>query len=435
MFKKRIVNRIVVTAFLVGCLSGCGQSVPQGQEILGTPVSTMSEETQMEEVTSTQTEEPQQSADQENAKEQESAEKEIAPQEQIAKKENQNKDMENMAAVDIVKEMRMGWNLGNTLDSWRDDLASTEPTYKFETAWGNPETTQELIDTVSAQGFNVIRIPVSWRTHIGEAPEYKIEERWMQRVQEVVDYAYDRGVYVILNTHHEDWNDPYYDNEEVASAKMKAVWTQIADVFADYDEHLIFEGQNEPRKIGTSQEWNGGDQEGWDVVNRLNQVFIDTVRQSGGSNPYRMLMIPGYAANCWEGIKHIEVPEDDNRIIVSVHAYEPYDFALNMQGRSEWNQDTSAIDTIMGNLKTMFLDKGIPVIIGEFAAMNRDNEEERAEWAMYYVSKAREIGVPCVWWDNGFFEGDGERLGLFDRKTYECVYPMVLEALQKATEE
>ena len=428
-YKEKVVNVIMVTALIAGCLSGCGKSVPQEQEILGTPVSVMSEEANETETVVTKEEVPKQENTTEKVVE------EVETQEKSVKKENINMGMEALTATDMVKDMRMGWNLGNTLDSWRDDLLRVEPAFKFETAWGNPETTQELIDTVIAQGFNVIRIPVTWKNHIGEAPEYKIEESWMQRVKEVVDYAYNREVYVILNTHHEDWNYPYYDNEEAASKQMKAVWTQIAEVFADYDEHLIFEGQNEPRKVGTSLEWNGGDQEGWDVVNRLNQVFIDTVRQSGGSNPYRMLMIPGYAANCWEGIKHIEVPENDKRIIVSVHAYEPYDFALNMQGRSQWNQDTSAIDTIMRNLKTMYIDKGTPVIIGEFAAMNRDNEEERAAWATYYVSKAEEIGVPCVWWDNGLFEGDGERLGLFDRRSYECVYPKVLEALQNATQE
>ncbi len=343
--------------------------------------------------------------------------------------------MEELKAADVVKEMRMGWNLGNTMDSYHDGLSGTASAKQFETAWGNPETTQELIDTVIAEGFNVIRIPVSWRSHIGAAPEYQIDKEWMHRVKEIVDYAYNRDVYVILNTHHENWNEPYYENEEKASAIMKSVWTQIGEAFAEYDEHLIFEAQNEPRKIGTNVEWNGGDKEGWEVVNRLNRVFIDTIRQGEGCNPYRMLMIPGYAANCWEGIKHIEVPENDTRIIVSVHAYEPYDFALNMQGRSEWQHDTSAIDVIMKNIKTLFIDKDIPVIIGEFAAMNRDNEEERAQWATYYVTKAREIGVPCIWWDNGIFEGDGERLGLFDRRSYECVYPMVLEALQKASQE
>lgn len=348
---------------------------------------------------------------------------------------NLNKKMEDLTAMDIVKDMKIGWNVGNTLDSTRTDITRVDQPYKFETAWGNPKVTQELIDTVLDAGFNVIRVPVSWTNHIGPEPEYAITESWMDRVQEVVDYAYNKGAYVILNIHHEDWNYPYYDNLERASAQMEAVWKQIAARFQDYDEHLIFEGQNEPRKIGTPLEWNGGDAEGWEVVNKTNKVFIDTVRASGGSSPYRMLMIPGYAANCTVGIQHIEVPENDNRVIISVHAYEPYDFALNLNGRSGWNHDTAAIDKLMSDLKKLFLDKGVPVIIGEFAAMNRDNEPERSQWAEYYVGEAKKIGVPCIWWDNGLFEGDGERLGLFDRHTYECRYPEILAALMRGAQE
>lgn len=348
--------------------------------------------------------------------------------------ENKNKDMEDMTAMDIVKDMKIGWNIGNTLDSTRTDLTRIDAPYKFETAWGNPKVTHELIDSVLDAGFNVIRVPVSWTNHIGPEPEYQITDSWMERVKEVVDYAYDKGAYVILNIHHEDWNYPYYDNLDRASAEMAAVWGQIAEVFRDYDEHLIFEGQNEPRKIGTPLEWNGGDAEGWEVVNKTNKVFIDTVRATGGSNPYRMLMIPGYAANCSVGIRHIEVPENDNRVIISVHAYEPYDFALNTSGRSEWNHDTDAIDKLMKELQTRFLDKGTPVIIGEFGAMNKDNESERAEWAEYYVSAAKKAGVCCIWWDNGLFEGDGERFGLFDRRTYECRYPQLLDALMRGVE-
>lgn len=422
---------MMIAALILCSISGCATSEPQKQEVLGAPVSIMTEEEQIKQPSARKEEkmEPQS-----EVKEKKSVVEDMVKKIEIVKTENKHKDMEDMIAADIVKEMRIGWNLGNTFDSWRDDLKRTDLPYRFETAWGNPETTQELIDAVIDQGFNVIRIPVTWKNHIGEAPEYKIEEQWLQRVKEVVDYAYNRGAYVIINTHHENWNEPYYDNEEAASAIMRAVWSQLAWTFQDYDEHLLFEAQNEPRKIGTSVEWTGGDAEGWEMVNRLNLVFIETIRNSGGSNPYRMLMIPGYGANCWEGIKHIEVPENDKRIIVSVHAYEPYDFALKLLGRSEWNQDTYNIDTIMANIKTLFLDKDIPVIIGEFAAMNRNNEEERAAWARYYVTKAREIGVPCLWWDNGLFEGDGELLGLFNRNTYECVYPKLLKALQQATQ-
>ncbi len=366
----------------------------------------------------------------------ESAEEPALDETETAQKnehENINKDMEDMDAMDIVKDMRIGWNIGNTLDSTRTDIARIEQPFKFETAWGNPKVTQELIDAVLDAGFNVIRIPVSWTNHIAPAPDYTITQSWMERVKEVVDYAYNKGAYVIVNVHHEDWNYPYYDNLERASAEMEAVWAQIAEVFQDYDEHLIFEGQNEPRKIGTPLEWNGGDAEGWEVVNQTNKVFINTVRAAGGSNPYRMLMIPGYAANCTVGIRHVEVPENDNRVIISVHAYEPYEFALKPDGRSAWNQDTTAIDNLMGDLQTLFIDKGIPVIIGEFGAMNRENESERSQWAAYYVGAAKKIGVPCIWWDNGLFQGDGERFGLFDRHTGTCVYPELLDALMQGT--
>lgn len=346
---------------------------------------------------------------------------------------NDNLEMETLTAMDVVSEMKIGWNLGNTMDSLNSNLVKKMPPENWETAWGNPVTSKELIDAVLAKGFNVIRIPVSWNDHILVAENWKIEESWLDRVQEIVDYAYDNGAYVILNTHHESWYETYYDKEERSAEILTAVWSQIAERFQDYDEHLIFEGLNEPRKIGTDVEWNGGDQEGWDVVNDLNRVFVKTIRESGGNNPYRILMIPAYGANGWEGIKHLEIP-DDNKIIVSVHAYEPYDFALNVQGRGTWDQDTTNIDTIINSLDTLFISKGIPVVIGEIGAMYKNvegNEEERAAWAEYYVSKAAEKGIPCVWWDNGAFEGNGELFGLIDRKTCEWKYPLVVEGLMK----
>ena len=343
------------------------------------------------------------------------------------------KTMEEITATEVVAEMKIGWNLGNTMDSTNGTLLKTMPAENWETAWGNPVTSKELIDAVVAEGFNVIRIPVTWNDHILVSGNWQIEEGWMDRVQEIVDYAYDNGVYVILNAHHESWYEPYYENQEHSEKVLSAVWSQIAERFQDYDEHLIFEGMNEPRKKGTDVEWNGGDQEGWDVINAYNEVFVKTIRESGGNNPHRILMIPSYAANCWAAIEHLEVPDDD-KIIVSVHAYEPYDFALNVQGRTTWDQDTENIDTIMKNLDELFVSKGIPVIIGEFGAIRKDvpgNEEDRAAWAEYYVSEAAKIGIPCIWWDNGAFEGSGELLGLIDRETCEWKYPLIVEGLMK----
>lgn len=332
-------------------------------------------------------------------------------------------------AMDFVKNIRVGISIGNTLDATNADLPRDAAPSAFETAWFNPVITEELVDTILKTGFNLIRIPVSWTNHLGPEPDFIIEKSWMDRVQEVVDYAYKRKAYIILNLHHEDWNYPYYDNCDAACRKIKALWSQICERFADYDEHLIFEAQNEPRKIGTELEWNGGDEEGWEVVNTTNRAFLETVRSGGGNNPKRYVMIPGYGANCKVGIRHIAVPEDP-KVMISVHAYEPYEFALQIPGRSTWNHDTAEIDLLMKTLKELYTDKGIPVIIGEFGAMNKDNnEEERAEWVKYYVNAAAEVGVPCVWWDNGLFEGEGELFGLFNRHDCTCAYPKVLAEL------
>lgn len=330
---------------------------------------------------------------------------------------------------DIIKDLRVGISIGNTLDSFDKAIKISDPPEKTETAWFNPVITQELVDAYIAAGFNIIRIPVTWTGHFGDAPDFTIESSWLNRVKEVVDYAYKRNIYVILNLHHEDWNYPYYDNEEHACLIMTALWSQLAAEFAGYDEHLVFEGQNEPRKIGTPLEWNGGDEEGWEVVNSTNSAFVKAVRGGTGYNKTRYLMIPGYAANCTIGIKHIEIPDDD-RIIVSVHAYEPYDFALNTHGRDKWEHDTVMIDSLMNELKTRFTDNGIPVIMGEFGAMSKNNEDDRAEWVEYYLRAAAKAGVRCLWWDNGLFEGEGERFGLIDRNTYVCRYPKILEGIR-----
>ncbi len=335
-------------------------------------------------------------------------------------------------AMNFIQNLKVGISIGNTLDSTKEGMDPQTDPAAFETAWGNPVIRKELVDAILDAGFNVVRIPVSWTNHLGPAPDFKIVESWMDRVQEVVNYVYDRGAYVILNLHHEDWNYPYYANRDAACQKMRAVWKQIAERFADYDNHLIFEGQNEPRKVGTELEWNGGDEEGWEVVDATNAAFIDTIRSMGGRNEKRYLMIPCYAANCSVGIKHLTVPSSDKRLIVSVHAYEPYEFALQIPGREHWNQDTKVIDELMRNLNSYYISKGIPVILGEFGAMNKNgNEAERAEWVKYYVKAAAKVNIPCVWWDNGLFEGEGELFGLFDRNNYTVAYPKIVKGLME----
>ena len=341
-----------------------------------------------------------------------------------------------VSAVELVKEMKLGWNLGNTLDASQPTWTKVTDAIKFETSWGNVQTTQQIIDTVKAGGFNVVRIPVTWDVHIGDAPDYTIQPEWMARVKEVVDYAYGDGTFVILNLHHEEWHFPSEDNYPAASEKLKAVWTQIAAEFADYDQHLIFEGMNEPRMKGTPQEWTGGTPEAREVINKLNADFVSTIRAQGGNNPDRCLMIPTIAAS-GDGapVSGMVVPDDD-KVIVSIHAYKPYNFALNKSGTKEYNSETdiNEFNTVLANLKTNFLDKGIPVVIGEYGFMNKENIDARVTALDDYLSAARGMGIPCVWWDNGAFIGAGENFGLLDRATCTWKYPELMEVIKKYSE-
>ena len=180
--------------------------------------------------------------------------------------------------VELSKGITIGWNLGNSLDATGSGMNS-------ETSWGNPKTTKSLILKVKEAGFNAVRIPTTWFNHSDS--ELNVDSAWFDRVQEVVDYAYDEGMYVILNAHHEDWYDPYESNLTNARRKMKNLWTQIANRFKDYGERLIFEGMNEPRWRSTNWEWNGGNSEGRSAVNKLNECFVKAVRATGGNNSYR----------------------------------------------------------------------------------------------------------------------------------------------------
>ena len=346
-------------------------------------------------------------------------------------------EIKDISSVELVKDMKIGWSLGNTLDAGNESNRGQNPG-SIEKSWGNPNTTKEMIDEIKKAGFNVLRVPTTWDWSTGDAPDYKISEEWLARVKEVVDYGMANDMYVILNIHHETWHDPLEENYEAASARLKKVWTQIGNYFEKYDEHLIFEGLNEPRVRNSDEEWNGGSPATREVVNKLDADFVSTIRSLGGNNKLRHLMIPGYAASSSEvALKDLKIPENDDKLIVSVHAYTPYNFAL-AEGKpgALWvackEGFTTDIDALANTLKTLFIDKGQAVIIGEFGARSKDNEKYRAEWAKYYVTKMNTIGVPCVWWDNGAFTGSGELFGLLDRRTLEWKYPLVKEALISA---
>lgn len=346
-----------------------------------------------------------------------------------------NDSIRDISSVELVKEIKVGWSLGNTLDAYNSAAGHQDVT--SETCWGNPVTTKEMITTVKDAGFNIIRIPVTWGNHMDE--NSVVDEEWMDRVQEVVDYAYSQDMFVILNIHHEEWHDPYYETADASTEKLKALWTQIGNRFEGYDEHLIFEGLNEPRKRNTPLEWSGGDKEGHDVVNQYNAAFVETIRGLGGNNPKRHLMLPTYAAaTTSSALNDYAMPEGDDKLIVSVHAYTPYGFALSddLNNRSFTPDEGNAADILylLDDLKTRFTDNGIPVIIGEFGARSKGNVADRTAWAEYYVRKANEVGIPCLWWDNGAFIGDGENFGLLDRKSNVWKFQEIVVGLMNGLE-
>lgn len=338
-------------------------------------------------------------------------------------KTNKNSS-EGMSAAEIVKDMKIGWNLGNTLDCYNVTWEVSD----FETAWGNPRTTKAMIDTVKKAGFNAVRIPVSWNEHMNGN---KIDGDWLNRVNEVVDYVIDNDMYAIINVHHDDytWLNPSKADEAAVKAKLVSIWEQLSDRFKNYDQHLLFEGMNEPRIIGGQDEWTGGTAEEREVINHLFQAFVDTVRKSGGNNSSRALIITSHAASIEaDAVNDIVVPDDD-RIIVSIHYYSPWDFAGGENGKSDWGSDSEKkeLDKGFDFLKSKFIDKGVPVIIGEFGATNKNNDSVRASYMEYYVKSAKSRGITCFIWDNG----TKDEFGLLDRNSLTWYFKNVVDAAVK----
>ncbi|WP_443950504.1 cellulase family glycosylhydrolase [Ruminococcus bicirculans (ex Wegman et al. 2014)] len=366
--------------------------------------------------------------------------------------------LKNADTEAILEDMGLGWNLGNSLDATGGSGLDTE------TSWSNPKTTQALIDKVKSLGFNTVRVPVSWGKHVS-GDNYTIDSAWLARVKEVVDYCYKNDMYVILNIHHDTKSSEsasgagYYPRSSAYSSSEKfvtSVWSQMAEYFKNYDYHLIFETLNEPRLIGTGYEWwfnkwniPSEVKDAIDCINRLNQKAVDTIRNTGSNNKGRLIMCPGYDASI-DGatVSGFKLPTDisgnKNRIAVSVHAYSPYNFAMNV-GSGSTSTYTSSIKSelrdLFSTLKSNFRDKGIPVVIGEFGSTDKNNTAERVKWATDYTALAKKNNIPCVLWDNNAFAVyngssivlNSEYHGYINRKNNTVTSPAkdVIEALMK----
>ncbi|MBQ0155229.1 MAG: cellulase family glycosylhydrolase [Bacteroidales bacterium] len=352
-------------------------------------------------------------------------------------------NLSGKSASELAKMIRVGWNLGNSLDA-------TGQGANAETSWGNPRTTKEMFDKVKEAGFNAVRIPVSWSTHVSNNGQYQfaIDGQWMARVKEVVNYAYDNGMFVIINIHHD--NDQWHmfpSNQYLNQSKkyVTDIWTQVAKEFADYDQHLIFETINEPRVVGDANEWwfvpdspTPSVAEAIQCINQINQAAVDAIRNVGGNNMDRLVGCPGYVGSI-DGVttSNFKAPNDkaQNRLWISVHAYTPYDFCMNPDKQSHaWNQQFYYdIQWLYNSIRDKVMSKGYPVYIGETSSSNYFNTEDRKQWEKCFFGFSKDYGVPCFLWDNNTVDNtDGaERHGYLNRRTLQWFEPSLITTIME----
>ena len=345
-------------------------------------------------------------------------------------------------AQQIANKISIGCNLGNTLEA-----------ICGEDAWGAGHTSQQLIDSVKAAGFNTIRIPVAWFCH-SDTVNSIIDEDWLARVKEVVDYCINDDLYVIINAH---WDKGWLENrvnlanQTEVNQRQEAYWTQIAEYFKNYDEHLLFAGANEP---------NVHDTTAMSVLMTYHQTFIDAVRATGGNNSSRTLIVQGPSTDIEETNKLMKaLPTDQiaDRLMVEVHYYTPYQFCL-MDKDADWGKmfyywgkgnhsttdanrnatwgEENDVEKFFGMMKTKFVDKGIPVIIGEYGAYKRNisspsdkalHDASVEYYHRYVVKSACNKGIIPYLWDTPG--------GLFNRSNGKILDRGVLNAIMLGAKE
>lgn len=286
-----------------------------------------------------------------------------------------------------------------------------------------------MIGAIAAKGFKTIRLPVTWRMHMGESPEYLIEKAWLDRVEEVANYAFANDMYLILNTHHEkEWTIPTCEHVDEVTSHLSRIWTQIAIRFKDYGDHLILEPLNETRLEGSPGEWSGGTEENRDCINRFQKASVDAIRATGDNNATRMILIaPHGASKHPEAIKALIVPNNDPNILISIHNYFPPDFCLGE--RTEWgsSEDIRALKESFEAIDDQFISEGKAVVLGEWGSTNHDNLEDRLKHAKYFMREATKRGMCPVWWDNG----GNDAFGLLNRNTLEWYFPEIADLIIK----
>lgn len=336
-------------------------------------------------------------------------------------------------ASQAVDNIKVGWNLGNTLESngeWIGLYTDGKPE-NYETAWGNPVTKPELIAAVKEAGFNAVRIPVTWYEHIDESGN--IDPEWLARVQQVVDYVIQQDMYCVINVHHDSgggWLRATPECYEKYHDKVSVLWHNIAVHFKDYDEKLIFEGFNE--MLDGEGHWCGaGSPEEYKAHNDFNQLFVDTVRATGGNNVQRNLMVQIYSGACGDGaLENFVLPTDitEGHLIIQVHNYDPQPFTWTSvdytESTDQWGSESEKEDVknLFSKLAAFSQLHNVPVIVGECGADFKGNEVTRKAYVEHFFSNASEYEIKCFWWDTG-------DMALFDRNTCNEKYPEIIDII------
>lgn len=354
----------------------------------------------------------------------------------VSAETNSPEPMRDISTTELVHDMGIGINLGNTMEACGDWINGNNVA-AYETSWGSPLVTKEMIEGMAKEGFGVVRIPVAWSNLMAQDGTYTINAELDARVHQIVDWTIGSGMYAIINIHWDNgWVNTFPENEQECMKRFSTMWTQIADSFQNYSDYLMFECQNE--ELGWETVWNpwGGTEgkaESYALCNKINQTFVDIVRSSGGNNPKRHLLISGYNTGIDRTCdSYFKMPNDPaNRMAISVHYYSPAGFAI-LEEDADWgkatptwgsNEDYASLRSEMDMMKSNFADKGIPVIIGEYGCPTKNKEPESVRRFLTSVcEEAYTRGMCPVLWSTPGGHYDREAFRLVDRELQKNLY-------------
>lgn len=329
--------------------------------------------------------------------------------------------MVGLTSQQLVDNIRIGWNLGHALENVLSPGDTSDPD-KNETLLGNPPATAKMFEELIDSGVNAVRLPISWQDHIKE--NGTIAESWLNRVTQVVNYAYDCGMYVIITMYGDgaegSWLRDAATDHDTVLARYEGIWRQLAEKFGGYNERILFESMSQVDFTGVS------DDDSYALFNEINQLFVDTVRSSGGNNRWRHLLIAGYDADIiCSADERFSMPSDpEERCILAVHYYIPVTFCIeNVQNKWGSNSDQIWMENMISQLRTAFTDKGVPVMITEYGTTGND-VPSRVFFCELLTKLCNDSGIAAFLWDDG---------SEFDRSEFTWATPGLIEALQKAS--